>query len=142
MPFYPETSLDADGLLTTLKPALAQGDLTDALETVRKNWTPRQLIELLSSGNVDVRKVAALSLGFVGARESVQPLAVALHDKDELVNQVAEHALWCIWFRLGDPRGVALRPVWQQRNKPFQLSRRTRKILRRDCRRSEFRRGL
>jgi tetratricopeptide (TPR) repeat protein len=108
MPLHPETSLDARGLISTLQPALAEGNLSDALETVRKNWTIDELIRLLSSRNADVRKVAALALGFIGDRSAIPPLAVALHDQDELVTQVAEHALWCLWFRLGKPASVAL----------------------------------
>ncbi len=38
----------------------------------------------------------------------MQPLAVTLHDGDAMVSQVAEHALWSIWFRLGKPRAVCL----------------------------------
>ena len=36
------------------------------------------------------------------------PLAVALHDADAMVTDMAEHALWSIWFRLGTPRAVNL----------------------------------
>ena len=108
MPMHPETLLDAQGLITTLQPALAEGNLSDALETVRQNWTIEELIALLAARNADVRKVAALALGFVGDRRAVPALALALHDPDEVVNQVAEHALWCIWFRTGKAASVAL----------------------------------
>ncbi len=107
MPLHPATS-DAQELITTLKPALAEGNLADALEKVRKDWTTPELIDLLSARNMDVRKVAALSLGFVGDHRAVSALAIALHDKDDVVHQVAEHALWCIWFRLGKTNSVAL----------------------------------
>ena len=53
-----------------------------------------------------MRKLAALALYLVGDRGAVSPLAVALHDADPMVTQVAEHALWSIWFRLGKPSAV------------------------------------
>ena len=108
MPMHSETMLDAQGLITTLQPALAEGNLSDALETVRKNWTVEELIALLAVRRADVRKVAALALGFVGDRRAVPALALALHDADDVVNQVAEHALWCIWLRLGKRASVSL----------------------------------
>jgi tetratricopeptide (TPR) repeat protein len=105
---HPEASIDAENLITTITPALTDGKLSDALETVKRNWTPEQLIALLTSAKVDVRKVAALSLGFIGDKRAIPSLAIALHDKDAMVNELAEHALWCIWFRSGDPQSVAL----------------------------------
>jgi tetratricopeptide (TPR) repeat protein len=50
-----------------------------------------------------VRKVAALALSLVGGRRCVADLARQLADPDPVVNQMAEHALWSIWFRLGEP---------------------------------------
>jgi len=108
MPLSPETSLDAEQLICTLTPALVDGTLSDALETVRLHWSTAQLIALLAHRNGDVRKVAALALGFVGGAPAIAPLAVALHDPDMLVTQVAEHALWCIWFRQGKCCSVSL----------------------------------
>lgn len=69
---------------------------------LRDNWTPRQITELLSCPTCDVRKVAALALSLVGGRRCIFDLARQLRDPDPVVNQMAEHALWSIWFRLGD----------------------------------------
>ena len=108
MSFDPVTTATARDLVDRITPALADGKLAEALETVRKRWTTPQLIELLSHNSSDVRKVAALSLGLIGDKRAVQPLAVALHDTDAMVTQVAEHALWSVWFRLGKCAAICL----------------------------------
>ena len=58
---------------------------------------------LLSTGDADARKVACLALGLVGARCCIPSLADQLNDPDPLANEMAEHALWSIWFRCGTP---------------------------------------
>jgi tetratricopeptide (TPR) repeat protein len=40
----------------------------------------------------------------VGTKPCVKPLAKHLKDPDPMVNQMAEHALWSIWFRAGRPQ--------------------------------------
>jgi len=106
MQAQPATSVDARRLLEQLTPALAVGNLQEALTLVQGKWSVAELIGLLKNSAPDARKVAALSLGLVGNRDAICPLAVALHDEDAMVNQMAEHALWSIWFRLGNQRSV------------------------------------
>lgn len=107
--------VDPDDFLLAVRPALQAGDAAALAQLVRKRWTLRELCSLLTSPNVDVRRVVAVTLGLVGDRAVVDCLAKALHDPDEKVNQMAEHGLWSIWFRLGKPqstpafrKGVAL----------------------------------
>jgi tetratricopeptide (TPR) repeat protein len=107
-PSSPPLSINAEEFITTLQPSLSEGRLEEALEFVRERWTCPQVVELLKATSGDVRKVAALALALVGDKSAVQPLAVALHDRDGMVSQMAEHALWSLWFRLGKPRAVAL----------------------------------
>lgn len=57
--------------------------------------------------DVDVRRVAAVTLGLIGDETCVGCLARALHDGDEQVNEMAEHALWGVWFRSCQPRAAA-----------------------------------
>jgi tetratricopeptide (TPR) repeat protein len=45
--------------------------------------------------------VAALSLALVGCDHCLPALAQQLKDPDPMVNQMAEHAIWAIWFRSG-----------------------------------------
>lgn len=113
MLFEPTTKIDTQEMIARLAPALAGGRLTEALQIVQANWTVPQLITLLNpkakpSLPSDVRKLAAAALGLVGDRCAVTPLAVALHDADPMITQMAEHALWSIWFRLGKPAAVCM----------------------------------
>src|SRR5262245_24891628 len=94
--------------ISTVEPSLSQGRVEEALNHVRLRWTAPQVVALLKNKSADVRKVAALALSLVGEAEAIAPLAVALHDADAMVSQMAEHALWSIWFRLGVPRAVCL----------------------------------
>src|SRR5262249_51852387 len=67
----------------------------------KKHWTAQQIIALMSCPDCDARKVAALSLALVGCQKCLPPLAEQLRDPDAMVNQMAEHAIWSIWFRGG-----------------------------------------
>ncbi len=91
--------LDADVFLKLVMPALKTGDARALAELVTARWTPSQLGPMLRDPDVDVRRVAAVTLGLVGSMEVVPPLLDALRDHDEQVNQMAEHGLWSIWFR-------------------------------------------
>jgi tetratricopeptide (TPR) repeat protein len=62
---------------------------------------PQQIVALLCCGCSDTRKVAALSLSLVGCDQCLPPLAEQLRDPDPMINQMAEHAIWSIWFRGG-----------------------------------------
>jgi tetratricopeptide (TPR) repeat protein len=59
------------------------------------------LCKLLANSDADVVKVAALALGMVGDRLCIPCLAGRLCDPDPMINQMAEHALWNVWFRSG-----------------------------------------
>lgn len=70
-------------------------------ERVRAHWEAGDVRRLLGHDETDVRCAAALVLGLIGGREDREALARALHDRDCRVSQMAEHALWSIWFRSG-----------------------------------------
>jgi tetratricopeptide (TPR) repeat protein len=101
-------AINPEEFISTLEPSLSEGRVEEALHHVRARWTAPQIVSLLQDKTPDVRKVAALALSLVGTRDSVLPLAVALHDADPMVAQVAEHALWSVWFRLGKPHAICL----------------------------------
>src|SRR5678816_1527846 len=93
------STISATEFISTLQPSLSQGNVEEAISFVKQRWTPLQVVALLRDTTPDVRKVAALALALVGDRQAVPPLAVALHDADPMVTDMAEHALWSIWFR-------------------------------------------
>jgi tetratricopeptide (TPR) repeat protein len=92
-----------------VQPLLARQDLAGLLSLLKSRWTKDQLKELLTSGqHHDARKVAMLALALVGGPCCVPLLAEHLKDKDLCSNQMAEHALWSIWFRSGTPEANAI----------------------------------
>ena len=95
--------IDPHEFLKIVRPALEAGDPARLAEEVCQRWTPRQLCELLRHADADIRRVTAVTIGLVGDDTCIGCLIRALHDADEGVNQMAEHGLWAIWFRSGQP---------------------------------------
>jgi tetratricopeptide (TPR) repeat protein len=99
-------AINPEEFISTVQPSLSEGRVEEALHQVRARWTAGQIVALLQDKSADVRKVATLALSLVGDRNTIGPLALALHDADAMVAQVAEHAMWSVWFRLGKPRAI------------------------------------
>jgi tetratricopeptide (TPR) repeat protein len=95
------TSIHPDEFVTAVKPLLETQDLCGLLQFLKSRWTAEQIVELLKSRHCDARKVAALALSLVGGACCLGPLSEQLKDPDPVVNEMAEHALWSIWFRSG-----------------------------------------
>lgn len=93
--------IEPNQFVQLVEPLLEAKDLQGLLTLLQANWTPGEIGELLSSDNVDARKVALLSLGLVGDPSCAGELAGQLRDPDPMINDMAEHALWSIWFRSG-----------------------------------------
>jgi tetratricopeptide (TPR) repeat protein len=100
--------IDPVNFVATVRPALASKDLKGLLETCKSHWSAAQIISLLSSKCCDARKCAALALSLVGCPACLEPLSKQLKDPDPMVNQMAEHAMWAIWFRCGSPEANQL----------------------------------
>ena len=94
---------DSEGFLTAIQPLLAARDVTALAAYLGGNYTSEQLCALLCVADRDACKVAALALGLVGDAECIPSLVDRLRDVDPVINQMAEHALWSIWFRGGTP---------------------------------------
>jgi tetratricopeptide (TPR) repeat protein len=95
------TTVDPEEFVKTVKPVLEQKDMAGLLAMLKSRWTADQIVALLCGKHCDARKVAALSLALVGCQQCLPPLAQQLKDPDPMVNQMAEHAIWSIWFRGG-----------------------------------------
>src|SRR3954468_3375355 len=100
--------IDPVSFVAAVRPALASRDLKALLATCRSQWTASQISSLLSSPSCDARKCAALALSLVGCPACLEPLSKQLKDPDPMVNQMAEHAMWAIWFRCGTPESNQL----------------------------------
>lgn len=96
-----EAQINPEQFIRQVQPLLERSDLPGLMQCIRKHWTPAQIASLFNHSNVDARKIAALVLGFVGERASIEPLARQLRDGDPMLNRMAEHSLWSIWFRCG-----------------------------------------
>lgn len=99
--------MDPQSFVTSVKPLLEAKDLEGLLCHLKKNYTPDQITSLLSCPCDDARKVAALALALVGRKCCIPAVAERLKDTDPMTNQMAEHALWSIWFRCGAPAANA-----------------------------------
>src|SRR5215213_6105395 len=95
--------IDPEQFVATVQPVLECRDPQRLLTLLKSNWTGQQIISVLRSGHEDARKVAALCLSLVGTNKCVGEIAKLLQDEDPIVNQLAEHAMWSIWFRGGSP---------------------------------------
>lgn len=93
--------IDPAEFIATVQPVLEAQDPAALLVLLKSRWRKEQIQSLLSSDNCDARKVAALALALVGTKCCVKSLAAQLQHPDPMVNQMAEHALWSIWFRSG-----------------------------------------
>ncbi|MEO6435531.1 MAG: tetratricopeptide repeat protein, partial [Tepidisphaeraceae bacterium] len=89
-----------------VKPLLERQDLAVLLALLHSRWTCDQIRTLLHSDHpdhLDAKKVALLAIGLIGTGCTVEDVAVELKHPDKMVNEMAEHALWSIWFRCGTP---------------------------------------
>lgn len=93
--------IDPNLFMQITGPLLRSGDVTQLARQVSVRWRCRDVAMLLDHQQVNVRRVAAVTLGLVGDMTNSPALARALRDADDQVTQLAEHSLWSIWFRCG-----------------------------------------
>jgi tetratricopeptide (TPR) repeat protein len=97
----PLPAIDPCEFVATVQPALARQDVQGLTDLLRSRYSHEQIKAVLTSDDLDARKVAALALSLVGGKCCVEELSKQLCHADPVVNQMAEHALWAIWFRCG-----------------------------------------
>ncbi len=93
--------IDPRAFVAAVQPLLEAKDISGLLALLTHDWDSAQIISLLRTPDCEARKVAALALSLVGCRECLPALCKVLKDPDPVANQMAEHAMWSIWFRLG-----------------------------------------
>ena len=74
---------------------------------VLSRYTQATLTRLIESPNVPSRRAAMLALGLIGTFESNAAVAKGLRDADPTVRDLADNALWAIWFRADSPENNA-----------------------------------
>lgn len=93
--------IDPNQFVELVEPLLARQDLPGLLSLLKSHWQPEEIRRLLRGHHVDAKKVALLALALVGPCCCTEELSSQLKDKDPVIFQLAEHALWAIWFRGG-----------------------------------------
>jgi tetratricopeptide (TPR) repeat protein len=99
MPF----AIEPQAFVSVVRPLLESNDTHGLIQTLRLRWNCGQIARLLAHSDSDAKKVALVCLGMVGDRSCIETVAPQLADADPTINQMAEHALWSIWFRIGSP---------------------------------------
>ena len=96
-----EPPIDPAHFVACVQPLLAGMNVQGLRDLLKSRFTEQQVVELFQCDNPDARKVAALAFGLIGCKAGMCRLAELLKDPDPMVNQMAEHAMWTIWFRSG-----------------------------------------
>lgn len=76
-----------------------QAALSNFQKKVTERYTEGTLQRLLETPDADCRRAAVLTLGLTGTMPSSKALSGRLHDDDRQVRQMANDALWSVWFR-------------------------------------------
>lgn len=95
-------------LVQLASPFLERKDRAGLAEALEGTWSSECLALLLSDGDSAVVRAAAICLGLVGEMEDGPALAKLLQHADAVIVEVAEDALWSIWFRAGGSLGQAV----------------------------------
>jgi tetratricopeptide (TPR) repeat protein len=69
----------------------------------RSPLTREQALADIAKPDVETRRQAAAWLGEVGTMADAPVLLAALSDADDMVRALAEHSVWQVWSRSGDP---------------------------------------
>jgi tetratricopeptide (TPR) repeat protein len=89
-------------LLTLYQQYLDNQDTTGFLRDVSRHYLVGSLQRLLASHPTrEVRRAAALAIGFLGDYESNHTVGRALSDDDRTVRTIAENGIRCLWARMG-----------------------------------------
>ncbi|MBI4589402.1 MAG: tetratricopeptide repeat protein [Candidatus Rokubacteria bacterium] len=83
--------------------ALAWLLLVSSSALAQQPLTREQALEALARADIESRRQGAAWLGDTGLMADVPLLVKALRDADEVVRALAEHSLWQVWSRSGDP---------------------------------------
>jgi hypothetical protein len=97
------SAIDPQQFIRAVQPLLERRDVSGLHTLLKSRWSCDRLRTLLHSEHLDAKKVGLLCLSMIGTECSVSDIAVELKHPDKMVNEMAEHALWSVWFRMGTP---------------------------------------
>ena len=82
---------------------LRDQDVDAFRRSVTARYGEATLTRLLHSGDLRARRASVLALGLFGGFESNAAVAHALKDTDPTIRNLADNALWAIWYRAHTP---------------------------------------
>ncbi len=82
---------------------LRDHDVDRFRQEVCARYTEATLGRLIQSTDINDRRASVLALGLIGSFGANDEVGRALRDADPTVRNLAENALWAIWFRAGTP---------------------------------------
>ncbi len=85
-----------------MSPLLQRQDVHATICVIHRKWTMSQVVELLDTDHLDAKRVAALVLSLIGTDSCLEVLSRQLQHPDRCLSQMAEHAMWSIWVRIGN----------------------------------------
>jgi tetratricopeptide (TPR) repeat protein len=94
--------IDPVKFIALVQPMLERMELNGLMGLCKTRWSPEQIEQLMQSEHTDAKKVALLAIGLVGKECCLPKLVKHLQDADPVVHEMTEHAMWSIWFRLGN----------------------------------------
>lgn len=86
---------------------LREKDIEAFRRSVTSRYTEGTLARLARSGGLQARRAAILALGLVGSFEVNEVVARGLRDPDPSIRNLAQNALWAIWYRADSPENNA-----------------------------------
>ena len=92
-------ALKSNRLATAYRRYLSSADSAAFAWEVDDHYSQFTLLTLLSRGEFETRRAAALALGIVGNRQSISPLARALNDPDRGVRLAADDSFRALLLR-------------------------------------------
>jgi tetratricopeptide (TPR) repeat protein len=101
-PAMPEPST-ASLLVEYYETFLRDHDIDAFQNRVQARYSEATLARAVQMGDTKARRAAVLALGLVGGYQVNDVVGRALRDPDPAVRNLADNALWAIWFRADSP---------------------------------------
>jgi tetratricopeptide (TPR) repeat protein len=87
---------------------LREKDIEAFHRSVIARYSEGTLARLARSGSLQARRAAMLALGLIGSFATNEVVARGLRDQDPAVRNLAQNALWAIWYRADTSENNAL----------------------------------
>ncbi|MHC4443414.1 MAG: tetratricopeptide repeat protein [Planctomycetota bacterium] len=83
-------------------PLIEAGNQEDLIEYLSRHWPNDRLCSLLDCGYDEAVITALTCLSLTGTMANSADISRFLHHGDDRIAELAEEAMWAVWFRAGD----------------------------------------